>query len=81
MTDRLDDNKAPISPFIVGSAGFILACAFLPLAFGILGEIGVLKARPGDFGAEAAFWAIAIICGAVPAYIQQGRWLRWCDRQ
>lgn len=76
-----DHDKAPLSPFIVGSAGFVLACAFLPYVFGILREIGVFDARPGDAGPEVTFWAIAIICGAIPAYIQQGRWLRWCDRQ
>jgi hypothetical protein len=81
MTDRLDYSKAPLSPSIVGCAGFVLACAFLPYVFGALREFGVLNAMPGEFAPEVAFWAIAIICGAVPAYIQQGRWLRWCDRQ
>jgi hypothetical protein len=76
-----DHDKAPLSPFIVGSAGFVLACAFLPYVFGILGEIGVFTARPGEFGAETAFWVAVAICGAVPAYIQQGRRLRWCARQ
>lgn len=80
MNENAQD-RAPLSPFIVGSAGFILACAFLPYVFSILGEIGVHNARPGDFGAEVAFWIVAAICGIVPGSIQQGRWLRWCARQ
>lgn len=80
MTETNRD-KAPLSPGIVGSAGIVLACTFLPYVFGILHESGVITARPGDFGAEVAFWVIVAICGVVPAYIQQGRWLRWCARQ
>ena len=80
MSDTPQD-KAPLSPGIVGSAGFVVACAVLPYVFGILHETGVITARPGDIGAELAFWIIAVLCGVIPFLIQQERWHRWERRQ
>jgi hypothetical protein len=74
MTDRLDDNKAPMRPYLAGFAGLGLACALLPFAFDIAG------AHPGTLESQIAFWALALVCAAIPAFIQHLKWRQWGNR-